>query len=281
MLFHMIKKFFFVFLVYCSGLMVMCDSSSDPDKVKEAPDESKVVASVKVMTYNIHHCNPPSRPGLIDVPAVVKVIRAANPDVVALQEVDVNTMRSGLIDQASAIAAELGMYHYFGKAIDYDGGAYGVAILSKYRLYNTVVYRLPMVSAAENRVMAMASLKLPDSTAIRFVSTHLDAQGDPANRLSQIARIIDIAADETLPVIIGGDFNAVPGSEEINLLDTHFDRTCRLCPPTIPVTDPTRAIDFIAYRHPENRFDVSSHKVIDAVYASDHRPVSAVIDVIE
>ena len=261
--------------------MMMCDSSSDPAKVIEEPDERKVIASIKVMTYNIHHCNPPSRPGVIDMQAVVSVIRAESPDLVALQEVDVNTVRSGPYNQASEIASELGMYHYFGKAIDYDGGAYGVAILSKYRLYDAVVYRLPLVSGGENRVMAMASLKLPDSTAIRFASTHLDAQGDPSNRLSQITRIIDIADGETLPVIIGGDFNAVPGSEEINLLDTYFERTCRLCPPTIPVTDPTRAIDFIAYRHPENKFDVSSHKVPSAVYPSDHRPVSAVIDLIE
>lgn len=275
------RRFFFLLFVFGSGLLMQCDSSSDPHEIIEEPDEKKVIASVKVMTYNIHHCNPPSKPGIIDLEAVSNVIRKENPDLVALQEVDVNTGRSGPYNQAAELATALGMYHFFGKAIDYDGGAYGVAILSRYKLYNTAVYRLPMVSAGENRVMAVATLKLPDSTAIRFATTHLDAQGDPANRLSQITRIIDIAEDETLPFIIGGDFNAVPGSEEIDLLDNHLERTCRLCAPTIPVQDPTRAIDFVAFSHPEQKFDVSSHKVVNEVYASDHRPVSAVIDVIE
>jgi endonuclease/exonuclease/phosphatase family metal-dependent hydrolase len=240
-----------------------------------------VLTSVKVMTYNIHHCNPPSKPDVIDMDAIVNVIRSADPDLVALQEVDVNTERSGAYDQAAEIAARLGMHHYFAKAIDYQGGYYGVAILSRYRLINPRTYALPLPDGGEGRVMAMASLKLPDSTSIMFASTHLDAQSNSANRLAQAERIVEIAENDNLPLIIGGDFNAVPDSDEIAIIDAFFEKTCRLCPPTIPVTTPTRAIDFIFYSHPENRFDVDTHTVIDDRYASDHRPVVAVIDLVK
>lgn len=277
------KLFFFFLHAFTVFLFFACDSSSDPSGGPNDPkdEEQVILASVKVMTYNIHHCNPPSTPGVIDIDAIVRVIRAENPDLVALQEVDVNTERSGPYDQAAEIAQKLGMYHFFGKAIDYQGGAYGVAILSKYRLYATTMQRLPMETGGEARVMAVASLKLPDSTAIRFATTHLDAQSDPANRIAQMERIVGIAEDELLPFIIGGDFNAEPGSDEIDLLDAHFERTCRLCAPTIPATNPARAIDFIAFHHPENKFEAATHNVVDERSASDHRPVTAVIDLLE
>ena len=52
------------------------------------------------MSYNIHIGNPPSKPGIIDMKAIIKAIKIENPDLVALQEVDVNTNRSGKINQA-------------------------------------------------------------------------------------------------------------------------------------------------------------------------------------
>ncbi|QCR24961.1 endonuclease [Pontibacter sp. SGAir0037] len=237
------------------------------------------------MSYNIHHCNPPSKANVIDVGAIVNVINAEKPDLVALQEVDVNTQRSGVsLNQAAEIATRLRMSYYFGKAIDYQGGGYGVAILSKYPLSQTVVHRLPTLpgSGGEARVLATGIVTLPDGTQLRFGSTHLDALSDPANRQAQVDQINSIASNESLPFIIAGDFNAVNGSAIINTLDQRFQRTCSgYCAPTIPVNNPSRAIDFIAYRHPLNKFSTGSHKVIDERYASDHLPVVAVISIAE
>ncbi|MBF9255707.1 endonuclease/exonuclease/phosphatase family protein [Pontibacter sp. 172403-2] len=235
------------------------------------------------MSYNIHHCNPPAKSDFIDVNAIVNVINAEKPDLLALQEVDVNTDRSGAVNQAQEIANKLHMHYFFGKAIDYQGGAYGVAILSKYPLTEAVVHQLPVKAGTngEPRVLATAKVTLPDGAVIRFGSTHLDAQSDPANRRLQVDELTEIAAGESLPFIIAGDFNATPDSEVINRLDTQFKRTCQICAPTIPATNPGRAIDFIAYRHPANKFSVASHRVINEQYASDHRPVVAVINVEE
>lgn len=276
------KSSFMCLVAGAALFMASCGGSSDetdPAPVVEPVDQVERVASVKVMAYNIHHCNPPSKPNVIDLDAVVEVIRAEKPDFLALQEVDVNTQRSGPVNQAQAIASKLQMRHFFAKAIDYQGGEYGVAILSKYPLSETVVHRLPSKagSGAEPRVLATAKAALPDGTFLRIGSTHLDAQSDPENRGAQVEKINEVAAAEQLPFIIAGDFNAVPGSQEINVLDQKWKRTCQACAPTIPAVNPTKAIDFIAYRHPADKFSTVSHKVVNEQYASDHRPVVATI----
>lgn len=240
--------------------------------------DTLAVQTIRIMTYNIHHCNPPSKPGFIDIDAIINTIRAQAPDLVALQEVDVHTDRSGAFNQAQEIAKKLNMHYFFGKAIDYGGGEYGLAILSRYPLSEAMVHRLPTQpeTKGEPRIVALAKVTLPGGTAIRIGSTHLDAQKSSQNRELQIRKIDTIASAEKLPFIIAGDFNAPPESEVIRQLDTSFTRTCQDCPPTIPVENPNKAIDFIAYT-PARKFSVKNHRVIHEKYASDHLPVIAEI----
>ncbi|WP_175491103.1 endonuclease/exonuclease/phosphatase family protein [Pontibacter chinhatensis] len=236
------------------------------------------VTELRVMSYNIHHANPPIRPGVIDLDAIARVIREQNPDLVALQEVDVNTSRSGNINQAVVLAEKLGMNFFFARAIDFGGGEYGVAILSRYPLSETSLVQLPEDAApeAEDRVLATANVTLPGGKTIRFGSTHLDVQ-NAANRLQQVQTINRIAAQEHLPFILAGDFNDLPESAAIAELDKAFTRTCQSdCAPTIPVDVPTRAIDFIAFSKASG-FKVVSQQVIPERYASDHLPVVATL----
>lgn len=242
--------------------------------------QASLAQKLKVMSYNIHHANPPSRKDSIDIDAIVKVIKAQDPALVALQEVDVNTGRSGNRNQATEIAQKLGMQVFFGKAIDHDGGDYGVAILSKFPISDPKVYRLPTLESTggEPRVLATVNLKLADGRRMIFGSTHLDAQRDSVNREMQIREINRIAALEKLPFVIAGDFNAPPGSGVIKTLDQQFSRTCTQCEPTIPVINPQKTIDFIAFK-PDGTFKVLSNTVVQEKYASDHLPVVAVLQI--
>ena len=237
--------------------------------------------SLRILCYNIHHANPPSRPNFIDVEAIAKVIRDNTPDLVALQEVDVKTNRSGqALDQAAELARLSGMpYHYFGKAINHDGGEYGVAILSRFKMENRRTYPLPTEpeTKGEPRVLATAVIVLPTGKKILFASTHLDAQRNDTNRILQIRKITEILQSATLPVIIAGDLNAVPESRTIQHFDNFFTRTCiQNCGFTVPVNTPGRTIDFVAFK-PATAFTVQEHKVIDEKYASDHLPVKVVL----
>lgn len=109
-------------------------------------EKRKDADTIKVMTYNVHHCNPPGKSyaGVIDIAAISKVIWGQNPDLVVLQEIDNHTTRSGKdINEAAEIAKSLGMYYYFGKAISYGGGGYGIAILSRFPITEMRTVKLP------------------------------------------------------------------------------------------------------------------------------------------
>lgn len=245
---------------------------------KIAPTTSKpFTGTLKVMAYNVHHCEPPSKPGVIDLDAIVNVINRENPDLIALQEIDVNINRSGKINQASEIARKAGYpSFYFSKAIDYDGGDYGVLILSKYPLSEMETHRLPTEASTkgEPRVFSLATVTLPGGKKIKFGSTHLDAQREPTNRILQANEISRVTSSIHLPLIIAGDFNAVENSDVMQIIKSKFTLSCSGCAPTIPQINPTKTIDFIGFR-PGNVFEVLSHKVVQEPYASDHLPVVA------
>lgn len=235
-----------------------------------------VTEHIKVMTYNVHHCNPPGKPGVIDVDAIAAVIKQQGADIVALQEVDVYTGRSGKISQAEQLAAKAGYrFYYFGKAMDFDGGGYGVLILSRYPLTDTITHRLPMAEqkGGEPRVLAAATVTLPNNSAIRFGSTHLEAY-NKVSRILQIKEISKIAREVSIPFIIAGDFNAGEDNDVIHILDEDFTRTCKNCPSTFWETGETGAIDFIAFK-PKSIFTIVSHQVVQNKEASDHMPVIA------
>lgn len=236
--------------------------------------------TITVLSYNIHHANPPSKPNLIDLPAIANVIKQQGADLVALQEVDVRTNRSGAsLHQAEELARLTGMTAYFAKAIDYGGGEYGVAILSRYPMEDRKNTPLPTddKTKGEHRTLATATIVLPGNQKFVFACTHLDAQREDINRQLQIKKILAILKEESLPVVIAGDLNATPESDVIRQLDSYFTRSCVTnCAYTIPEINPDRTIDYIAFA-PAKNFTVLSHNVVDESFASDHRPVKAVL----
>ncbi len=272
-------------LLVSLGLLVLqsCSkggSGDEPAPVLNPPStvqQAKATSgdTLRIMTYNIHHCNPPSKEaaGTIELNTTASVISKENPDIIALQEVDVNTKRSGFTDQAQLLAQKLGMTAYFGKAINYDGGGYGVAILSKFALSNSVTYPLPETAnpSSEDRVLAVSSINFRNGRSIYFGSTHLDVT-NAGNRDLQAAEINRIAGLQSAPFIVAGDMNADPQSNAIQILEQKFIRTCSSCDFTIPVNNPTKTIDHIAFTKGA-AISVRFTKAIQEKYASDHLPV--------
>ncbi|MCP2044424.1 endonuclease/exonuclease/phosphatase family metal-dependent hydrolase [Pontibacter sp. HSC-36F09] len=266
-------------LLYLSGLLLLisCAPSSRQSTPKHASETP--VTQLRVMSYNIHHANPPSKKGMIELETIANVIRKESVDLVALQEVDVNIARSGNVNQAKALAELLGMHYYFAKAIDFGGGEYGVAILSRFPLSDTRKVPLPEEAEpkAEDRVVALATVQLPGGQRILFGSTHLDVLSSD-NRLQQVQTINNIAEAQEGPFILAGDFNDYPDSPAITALDGVFQRTCQTnCEPTFPQDNPDRIIDYIVFSRTFNLKVLSQH-VMPESYASDHRPVVAVLE---
>ncbi|MBS9525710.1 endonuclease/exonuclease/phosphatase family protein [Litoribacter alkaliphilus] len=228
------------------------------------------------MTYNIHHANPPSQPGLIDLEAIARVIKESDADLVALQEVDVKTERSGVdLDQAAALGELTGMYHYFEKSIDHQGGEYGNAILSRFPIEESSKHAISNMEGVNSERRAVLQIKVDvEGQPFWFASTHLD-YSNKENNLHQSKEVAGLYRDSEIPVILAGDFNALPDSEGINYLEGYFERTCRHnCGYTIPEKNPNRTIDFIMFTK-DAGIEVVEHRVIPEEYASDHRPVFA------
>ncbi len=240
--------------------------------------------SIKVMTYNIHHANPPGSPGLINIDTLVKIINREQPDLLALQEVDKGVKRSGEMDQALAIAHRTGMHYRFFKAIDYDGGEYGVAILSKLPILKANHIALPQSVKAEARVMGYVELEMSKKERLIFANTHLDARRTDENRQLQMRQIMDYFKDSPWPVILAGDFNDVPRSNTLDIFDQDFYRAGKEISSehfglTFPQDNPDRTLDYIGVKHPAasakktSFYQMTEFSIFPESYASDHLPV--------
>lgn len=86
---HFVRKYSLILVLFS---IISCSKSNSDSSVNDNNDNT---TSLRLMTYNIHHANPPSKTNVIDIDAIAEVIREQNVDLVALQEVDVHTIRSG------------------------------------------------------------------------------------------------------------------------------------------------------------------------------------------
>lgn len=166
----------------------------------------------RIMTYNVHRCV--GMDGKLDVARTAKVIAGCRPDVVALQELDVGRMRTGLVDQAHAIAELVGMRFHFHPAFRVEEEAYGDAILSAAPMRLVKAGPLPgshAVRGLEPRGALWVKIAL-DGGELDVLNTHLGlvpheqrAQADALAGAQWMAH--PECAD---PAILLGDFNATP-----------------------------------------------------------------------
>src|SRR3954471_1714873 len=84
----------------------------------------------RIVTYNVHRCVGTDR--RLDVGRVADALAALQPDIVALQELDVGRARTGGVDQAHEIAPRLDMACHFHAALTVEEEQYGDAILTCY-----------------------------------------------------------------------------------------------------------------------------------------------------
>lgn len=246
------------------------------------PDSAQSSGAVlTVMTYNIHHGNPPESPaGVRDMQGIADLIKAQKPDLVSLNEVDVDNKRSGVtLNEAAEIGKLTGMHVFFAKAMDYQGGYYGDAVLSRYPILDSMRYGMSYVlPGSETRDVAMIEIEV-DGKKILFASTHLDHLSPEDNRIYQAQYIVNTLIPQLqYPLILAGDLNAEPDSKTISILEGSLRAACSGsgCPLTFPYNDPDATIDYIMFSR-EAPFSFVSYKAIAGVNVSDHLPLVAKI----
>ena len=217
-------------------------------------------SQIQVMTYNVRHCAGMDL--VVDYDRTAAVIIEHQPDAVALQELDSMTSRSGQCYQLGELANRTQYYPVFGSAIDYDGGKYGVGILTLEQPLSTK--RIPLPSE-EPRLLLVVELK-----NYVLACTHLDL--DEAARLASVPLIAEEAQRWEKPFILAGDWNDTLDSPLLQEMTKHFFILSGDAP-TYPADDPQECIDFVASF---NTFPASGLEscVINEPEASDHRPLA-------
>ena len=218
---------------------------------------------VQVMTYNVRHCAGMDL--VLDYDRTATVIIQQQPDVIALQELDSMTTRSGHRDQLEELANRTHYYPVFGSAIDYDGGKYGVGILTRETPICTRRIPLP---GEEPRVLLMVELQ-----DYVIACTHLDLEEE--QRMASVPHIIEEAQRWRKPFILAGDWNDTPNSEFLQEMTKYFTILSN-DEASYPADEPQECIDYIAIFKDFNAETIES-QVIDEPEASDHRPVVVIM----
>ncbi|OOF28935.1 MULTISPECIES: endonuclease/exonuclease/phosphatase family protein [Salinivibrio] len=178
--------------------------------VEEAP-------TLRVATFNM------AAGRVSSLTEIAKAIKALNVDIVAIQEVDVLTARSGKVDQPKKLAELTGLNVEFGRAIDFEGGQYGLAVASKHPILKTAITELPS-GEREQRIAFEAHVDVPGFDApITIFNAHLDTKEDPTMRVEQVRELNDTAIDSRGIKLLLGDMNDVPHSATYQELSRYWN----------------------------------------------------------
>ena len=214
---------------------------------------------VRVMSYNVRHCAGIDM--VLDYDRTAAVITKQQPDVVALQELDSMTGRSSHRYQLGELAERTQYHPIFGSAIDYDGGKYGVGILTRENPVS--IKRIPL-PGEEPRVLLVVELK-----DYVIACTHLDLEAE--QRLASVPLIVAEAQRWQKPFILAGDWNDVPDSPLLQEMTKSFTILSG-DDATFPADEPQECIDYVASFKGQSVMALKS-SVINEPEASDHRPL--------
>ena len=219
--------------------------------------------TLKLMSYNIKNAN--GMDNVCNFQRIANVINNASPDVVAIQEVDSMTNRSGQKYVLGEIADRTQMHGYFAPAIDYDGGKYGIGLLTKQVPLR--LQTLPLPGRDEARTLILAEF-----TDYIYCCTHMSLTEE--DRIKSLELVKAFTSSSTKPLFLAGDMNAEPESGFIKELQKDFQILSNPKQHTFPAPDPKETIDYIAtLKQNAKGFAVISAKVINEPMASDHRPI--------
>jgi len=225
------------------------------------------------MSWNIHH--GAGTDGRLDLDRIAQVILEARVDLVALQEVDRGVARTDRRDLPGELAALTDMTGIFSNNFRYQGGEYGNAILSRLPVLSRTNRHYRMLRDGEQRGLLEVAVEW-QGRPLRFFSTHLDYRPDEAERLAHVEEIRRaVRSIEAVPVIVAGDFNAMPDSRVIAAMKTFSADAWILGGKgpgaTFPSSAPSRRIDYF-FLSDDNGLRPESARVLTSD-GSDHLPV--------
>jgi endonuclease/exonuclease/phosphatase family metal-dependent hydrolase len=203
------------------------------------------------------------------LPEITRFIKSVDPDVVGLIEIDTGSIRSRNVNQAEAIAADLGMNtsyetKYGEKSLNQilpivrkQGNAFMAAPRvhgERFHYFDTGIKRLIIELEMDDFAIFLVHLSL------KYRHRHL-----------QLRRLYDLIQETEKPVVVAGDLNTFWGENEIYLFMKAAGLTSANVEsiPTYPSRAPRKELDFVLYQEGIN---VTGFEIPD-VRLSDHLPL--------
>jgi len=223
------------------------------------------IRPLRLMSYNTHHSEGMDK--VLDVNRICNIIKLQNPDILALQELDSMTDRTGKVYQLAEMAKKTKLHATFASALhNYRGGSYGNGILSKEKPLSVKRIALP---GREQRILLVAEFK-----DFVFACTHLD--GLEENLAASHRIILEESSNWNKPFFIAGDWNCRPDSRFIASMKENFKIVTY--ENSVPFEHPTYCIDYIAVRDDKSQVSTVCKWTVAGSNASDHCPVCAVVN---
>lgn len=256
---------------------------------------------IVVASYNIHIGVGMDK--IRDLDRIARILTSQKVDVAGIQEVDRFVTRTEKIDEFEELKKLTGMDGVFGKSIDFQGGDYGIAVLTTGEVLEHRHGLFPIGAESERRSYLLVRVRFRDGPTAWVANTHLGL--NPKDRQVQVDTLLQATASLEGPVILLGDFNASPdatgdtvyASLSGKFLDAwnaapikslmpmgHLDRPdgktldapASFQGESFPADGPTKRIDFI-WLNPRDRWTVRRCWV-GAIQASDHLPLFATVN---
>ena len=242
---------------------------------------------IRIMTYNTRSCK--LKNGKHSPEKIAEIIQSASPDVVALQEMDKGLASSQGQDQAQIIADKLGAQMGFAKRLELEGGAYGLAIISRIPFEIRKVDSIQRIAPGRRgeKTIAFWISFFHDGREIHLMNTHfvhcVRHRRDAVQQLTGDAW--RGAVPREAPLVVCGDFNSMFFSPIIMTMKKFFvdvvkkDKSRnwwkRLFLTTWPASYPFVRIDYVFASHHFDVLSTYAYASQGAKEASDHLPFVA------
>ncbi|WP_166667505.1 endonuclease/exonuclease/phosphatase family protein [Breznakia blatticola] len=247
-------------VVACALFLVWRFESRSYRKAFDIDTSVHTPDTLRVASYNIKLLDEGK--GLSNI---TEELKDMDIDILCLQEVDQNALRSGNFDQVEAIANALDFpYYHFYKTMFVFPGHYGLAILSKYPIKEVISREIPQEIFTEPRILAEAIIQLDDKE-IHVYNTHF-TWNQQRVQMKEVNFVHDNLAKEN--IILMGDFNSFWNEKQEQYLGLQQLNN-----------EENRLITFMGFASPDNIFIDDAFEVISmqmqATTFSDHAMVYA------
>jgi endonuclease/exonuclease/phosphatase family metal-dependent hydrolase len=254
--------------------------------------------SIRVVDWNIDR-------GL-QLSGVIHFLGTTKADLILLQEVDLNAHRTHYLNIAREIAQKLQMNYVFGREFEElsqgSSGSpayHGQATLSRWPLSNMRLIRFreqsrfwrprwylprsePFQQRLGGRVALITHVHVGCRTLVSY-NLHLESRGDDKLRRAQLREVLIDAQryGQEIPIIVAGDLNVDAAQGDVGadlrqaLFLNPFSGQQARTRPARSLFDRARTIDWLFVR---GRLQVARPSVYRNIRASDHYPLSVVID---